>query len=82
MVLRTTTSLVSWPRWKGRIIYRNIRKFVYFLLSCNVGEVLIIFASILLGWPVPLLPLQLLWVNLVTDSFPALALGLEQGRGM
>ena len=45
-----------------------------------MGEVLIIFASILLGWPVPLLPLQLLWVNLVTDSFPALALGLEQGE--
>lgn len=65
---------------EGRIIYGNIRKFVYFLLSCNVGEVLIIFASILLGWPVPLLPLQLLWVNLVTDSFPALALGLEQGE--
>jgi Ca2+-transporting ATPase len=65
---------------EGRVIYGNIRKFVYFLLSCNVGEVLIVFFSILLGWPVPLLPLQLLWVNLVTDSFPALSLGLEKGE--
>ncbi|MFZ5352705.1 MAG: calcium-translocating P-type ATPase, SERCA-type [Bacillota bacterium] len=64
---------------EGRIIYSNIRKFVFFLLSCNVGEILIIFLSILLNLPVPLVPIQLLWVNLVTDSFPALALGTEKG---
>lgn len=65
---------------EGRIIYSNIRKFVGFLLSCNIGEILIIFISMLLGWPVPLVPIQLLWVNLVTDSFPAFALGLEAGE--
>ena len=64
---------------EGRIIYDNIKKFVYFLLSCNIGEILIVFTSILLNLPVPLLPIQLLWLNLVTDSFPALALGVEKG---
>ncbi|NLY66009.1 MAG: calcium-translocating P-type ATPase, SERCA-type [Tissierellia bacterium] len=64
---------------EGRIIYSNIKKFVFFLLSCNIGEVLVIFLSILLGFEVPLLPIQLLWLNLVTDSFPALALGMEKG---
>ncbi len=64
---------------EGRIIYSNIRKFVAFLLSCNVGEILIVFISILVGLPVPLLPIQLLWVNLATDSLPALALGTEKG---
>lgn len=64
---------------EGRIIYSNIRKFVFFLLSCNVGEILIVFVSILFNLPVPLLPIQLLWLNLVTDSFPALALGTEKG---
>lgn len=67
---------------EGRIIYSNIRKFVAFLLSCNVGEILVIFLSTLILGPrfVPLLPIQLLWLNLVTDSFPALALGQEQGE--
>ncbi len=65
---------------EGRIIYSNIRKFVGFLLSCNIGEILIIFLAILFRWPVPLLPIQLLWVNLITDSFPAFALGLEEGE--
>lgn len=65
---------------EGRIIFSNIKKFVFFLLSCNVGEILIVFVSILLGWPVPLLPIQLLWLNLVTDSFPAMALGVEQAE--
>ncbi len=65
---------------EGRIIYSNIRKFVGFLLSCNIGEILIILTAILLKWPVPLLPIQLLWVNLITDSFPAFALGLEKGE--
>jgi len=66
--------------FQGRTIYENIRKFVVYLLSCNIGEVLIMFIAILLGYPAPLLPLQLLWLNLVTDSFPALALGLEEGE--
>ncbi len=64
---------------EGRIIYSNIKKFVFFLLSCNIGEILLVFVSILFKWPVPLLPIQLLWLNLVTDSFPALALGVEKG---
>lgn len=64
---------------EGRIIYDNIKKFVYFLLSCNIGEILLVFISILLNLPVPLIPIQLLWLNLVTDSFPALALGVEKG---
>ncbi len=63
---------------EGRVIYSNIRKFVGFLVSCNVGEVLLIFIAMLLGWGSPLLPIQILWINLVTDSFPAFALGLEQ----
>lgn len=63
---------------EGRVIYSNIRKFVYFLLSCNVAEILIIFLAMLFGWPIPLLPIQLLWLNLVTDAFPALALGMEK----
>lgn len=65
---------------EGRIIYDNIKKFVYFLLSCNIGEILLVFVSILLNLPVPLIPIQLLWLNLVTDSFPALALGVEKGE--
>ncbi len=64
---------------QGRIIYSNIRKFVYFLLACNVGEILIIFGSMLVGLPIPLRPVQLLWLNLVSDGAPALALGLEKG---
>lgn len=66
---------------EGRIIYSNIRKFVGFLLSCNIGEIFIIFIAMLVGWAVPLVPIQLLWVNLITDSFPAFALGLEEGEG-
>lgn len=62
---------------EGRIIYSNIRKSVLFLLSCNLGEVVAIFAAILLAWPVPLLPTQILWINLITDTLPAIALGLD-----
>ncbi len=62
---------------EGRGIYDNIRKAVHFLLSSNVGEILVVFASSVLRLPAPLLPIQLLWVNLVTDSLPALALGTE-----
>ena len=65
---------------EGRIIYSNIRKFVFFLLSCNIGEILIVFLSILFNMPVPLVAIQLLWLNLITDSFPALALGVEKGE--
>lgn len=64
---------------EGRIIYSNIKKFVFFLLSCNIGEIILVFVSILMKLPVPLIPIQLLWLNLVTDSFPALALGVEEG---
>ena len=62
---------------EGRGIYDNIKKAIHFLLSCNIGEIMTIFAAILLGLHVPLLPVQLLFINLVTDSFPALCLGVE-----
>lgn len=62
---------------EGRGIFDNIQKFVHFLLSCNVSEVLLMFFSALIGWPAPLLPIQLLWINLITDGFPALALAME-----
>jgi Ca2+-transporting ATPase len=61
----------------GRAIYANIVKFVHLMFSENLAEVIVIFTAIVVGWPLPLLPLQILWVNLVTDVFPALALALE-----
>jgi Ca2+-transporting ATPase len=64
---------------QGRVIYSNIRKFVYYLLSCNLAEIAIIFLATLFGWPTPLTAIQLLWLNLVTDGAPALALGTEKG---
>ena len=63
---------------QGRTIFSNIRKFVSFLLSCNVGEIGTIFVATLLGWPLPLTAVQLLWMNLLTDGAPALALGMEK----
>ncbi len=64
---------------QGRIIYANIRKFVYFLLSSNVAEIMVIFLATLAGLPSPLTAIQLLWLNLVTDGAPALALAMEKG---
>ena len=67
---------------EGRVIYSNIRKFISFLLSCNIGEILVIFITSLILGPsfIPLTPIQLLWLNLVTDSLPALALGQEKAE--
>lgn len=62
---------------EGRVIYRNIRKFIRYLLSCNIGEVVTMFAGMLMGMPIPLLPMQILLVNLVTDGLPAISLGLD-----
>lgn len=63
---------------QGRGIFDNIKKAVHFLLGTNIGEILAVFAASLLGFEAPLLPIQLLWVNLVTDSLPAMALGTEK----
>lgn len=65
---------------EGRIIFSNIQKFVLFLLSCNIGEILLVFTALLLGMEEPLKPIHLLWLNLITDSLPALALGVEPGE--
>ena len=62
---------------EGRGIFENIRRTVGYLLSCNLGELLLILTAVILGMPVPLLPVQILWVNLVSDALPALALGVE-----
>jgi Ca2+-transporting ATPase len=62
---------------EGRAIYANIRKFIYFLLSSNAGAVLFVLAASLLGWEAPLAPIQILWINLITNGLPALALGVD-----
>lgn len=63
---------------EGKGIYENILKVIHFLLSSNIGEILVIFLSVIMGFPVPLVPIQLLWVNLITDSMPAVALGVDK----
>jgi Ca2+-transporting ATPase len=62
---------------QGRIIYANIVRFLHYLFSCNLSEILVVFLAILLGWPLPLAALQVLWLNMITDVFPAMALALE-----
>ncbi len=62
---------------QGRMIYANIMKFIHYLFSCNFAEILTVFVAILIGWPLPLGALQILWLNMITDVFPALALALE-----
>ncbi|WP_376768270.1 cation-translocating P-type ATPase [Litoribacterium kuwaitense] len=66
---------------EGRNIYENVRKFIRYLLASNVGEILVMLFAMLLGMPLPLVPIQILWVNLVTDGLPALALGMDQPEG-
>ena len=65
---------------EGRKIYLNIKKSIVFLLSCNLGEILTLFTAILLNWNSPLQPIHILWVNLITDSFPALSLGVDKTK--
>ena len=68
---------------EGRGIYENIRKFLHFLLACNSSEVLFMFTASMIGWPSPLLAIQILWINLITDGLPALALASEPlGKGL
>jgi Ca2+-transporting ATPase len=64
---------------QGRNIYNNIKKSVIFLLTCNLGEVVTMFVTLSIGWEVPLIATQLLWINLITDSLPAVALGMDPG---
>lgn len=66
---------------EGRNIYENIRKFIRYLLASNVGEILVMLFAMILALPLPLVPIQILWVNLVTDGLPAMALGLDQPEG-
>jgi P-type Ca2+ transporter type 2C len=62
---------------QGRIIYGNILRFLHYLLACNFSEILAVFLALMIGWPLPLAALQILWLNLITDIFPAFALALE-----
>ena len=65
---------------EGRAIYDNIKKFIKYMLSSNVGEILVMFVALLINLPIPLLAIQILWINLVTDGLPAIALGFEPAR--
>ncbi|MGH7305637.1 MAG: cation-translocating P-type ATPase [Candidatus Rokuibacteriota bacterium] len=62
---------------QGRIVYANIIRFIHYLFSCNFSEIVVVFTAIMIGWPLPLGPLQILWLNMITDVFPAMALALE-----
>ena len=62
---------------QGRVIYANILRFVHYLFSCNLAEILVVFIALMVGWPLPLGALQILWLNMITDVFPAMALALE-----
>ena len=62
---------------EGRTIYDNIKKFVTYLLSSNIGEIFVIFSAIMLTLPLPLTPVQILWMNLITDGLPATAIGVD-----
>ncbi len=62
---------------QGRIIYANILRFIRYLFACNLAELLTVFVALMIGWPLPLGALQILWLNMITDIFPALALALE-----
>jgi P-type Ca2+ transporter type 2C len=62
---------------EGRVVFDNIRKFVFYLFSCNLAEILVLLGAAVAGFPLPLLPLQILWLNLLTDTVPALALAVE-----
>ncbi len=73
------TSIVSAVE-EGRVVYDNIRKFLRYVLSSNIGEILVMFAAIIAGLKVPMLAIQILWVNLLTDGLPAIALGFESGE--
>lgn len=74
------STIVSSVR-RGRTIYANIKKFVRFVLSANFGEITVVSCIFILGGPIPFVPLQILWVNLLTDSLPALALGVDEAEG-
>ncbi|MDQ0176912.1 calcium-translocating P-type ATPase, PMCA-type [Bacillus chungangensis] len=62
---------------EGRNIYKNLKKAILFLLSCNLGEIFALFLGILMGWPAPLTAIHILWVNLITDTLPAISLGID-----
>lgn len=66
---------------EGRLVFENIRRFVFYLFSCNLAEIIVLLGTSAAGWPLPLAPIQVLWLNLVTDSVPALALAVEPPRG-
>ncbi|WP_100408170.1 calcium-translocating P-type ATPase, SERCA-type [Bacillus solitudinis] len=66
---------------EGRNIYENIRKFIRYMMASNVGEILVMLFAMMLGMPLPLVAIQILWINLVTDGLPAMALGLDQAEG-
>ncbi len=65
---------------QGRVIYANILRFVHYLFSCNLAEILVVFTALMVGWPLPLAALQILWLNMITDVFPAMALALESSN--